>query len=211
MVVMVSKEMLMKFSCKSKDLQKGIAVVEKAISLRTPLQIMENIFLSTTEDKVTLVGNNLEVGIQYEIPVENVEETGDILIKAQTISHVISKMEEQNVEICVDSSQKVLIRSDSVDFDLHGQDINEYPVFPTVNSGNSFTISPEQLRSLIKHTFFSVSYDDAKPFLNGVLMKAINQQLTFVATDGFRMAMDECKCESIKTDFEIIVPIHAVG
>ena len=201
----------MKFSCKSKDLQKGISVVEKAISLRTPLQIMENIFLSTADNKLTLVGNNLEVGIQYEIPIENLQESGRILIKAQTISNVISKMEDQNVDVSVDLNQKVLIHSGGVDFDLHGQDINDYPVLPNIESGIKFTLSADQLSALIKHTFFSVCYDDAKPFLNGVFIKAVNQKLTFVATDGFRMAMDETICESIQNDFEVIIPNKAIG
>lgn len=201
----------MKFSCKSKDLKKGISVVEKAVSLRTPLQIMENIYFSTEQDKLVLVGNNLEVGIQYEIPVEDVVQTGDILIKAQTISHVISKMEDQQVDVCVDPSQKVLIHSDSVDFDLHGQDISDYPVFPEIEEGVRFNISASQLKSMIQHTFFAVSYDDAKPFLNGVLMKSHSSQLTFVATDGFRMAMDETKIDTLDQDFEVIVPNKAIG
>jgi DNA polymerase III sliding clamp (beta) subunit (PCNA family) len=49
----------MKFVCESGSLQKAIALVEKAISNRTPLAVMENIFLELNGSELIMRGNDL--------------------------------------------------------------------------------------------------------------------------------------------------------
>jgi len=102
----------MKFSCQSDQLQKAVNLVEKAISNRTSLPVMENIYLQLENNKLLLRGNDLEVGIEYSIAVENVIEDGSVLIRANTFSNIISKMDNDKIEITVDDQKKVVIKSE---------------------------------------------------------------------------------------------------
>ena len=62
----------MKFRVKSQDLQKSINIVEKAVSPRSSLPVLENIFIETKEGQLKLRGNDLEIGIENTIPLENI-------------------------------------------------------------------------------------------------------------------------------------------
>ena len=52
----------MRFSCQSQELQKGISIVEKAVSQRSSLPVLENIYFEITDNQLKLRGNNLEIG-----------------------------------------------------------------------------------------------------------------------------------------------------
>ena len=110
----------MKFTCNGSILQKAISMAEKAISSRSPLQIMENIFFELNNNQLKIRGNDLELSIEHTIPVENATQDGSVLIKASTISSIVSKMENQQLDISVNDNKKVVIKSDQVDFECRG-------------------------------------------------------------------------------------------
>ncbi|NQY73862.1 MAG: DNA polymerase III subunit beta [Candidatus Margulisbacteria bacterium] len=201
----------MKFTCKRDILQKSIETVGKAISTRTALPIMDNIFLELQENTLTLRGNDLEMGIETSIPVEKVDSLGRILVKSKTITNIISKLSCEMVNICVNENNQLFISSESVDFDILGTSTEEYPVFPSIESGSDISLSVGDLKSLIKYTIFSVSFDETKQFLNGILIKSEGDSLFFVATDGFRLALKKAPIPNQEVDFAAIVPFKAMN
>ena len=86
----------MKFKSNSSNLQDAITITEKAISLRSSLPILENIYLDLYNNTLKLRGNNLELGIEYSISVEALNQTGTFLVKSKTLSSIISKLRGSN-------------------------------------------------------------------------------------------------------------------
>ena len=127
----------MEFSCPGIELSKGIGIAEKAISNRS-LPIMENIRLTKRGESLELIGSDLEVSILYKMQVADSESNGDILIKASTFSSIISKLSQDNIDLNVDANNKVVIKSDQVDFDICGLETSDYPEFPNIEKGNTF-------------------------------------------------------------------------
>lgn len=200
----------MKFSVESNVLQKGISIVEKAVSSRTSLPVLENIFLELRDGELKLRGNDLEIGIENSVSIEGETVEGAILVKAKTFSNIISKLPQEKLELLVDENQKVIIKSEKVDFDIHGTNTNEYPVFPTIDGGATFTLKVAELLDLIKHTIFSVSFDETKQFLNGILVENKEGFLNFVATDGYRLALKKREF-SLSENFSVIAPFKAIN
>ena len=201
----------MKFKCKANNLQKGIGIVEKAVSTRSSLPVLENIFIEVLDNKLVLRGNDLEIGIQKTIDLET-SEVGKVLVRAKTMGSIVSKLADSNVDISVDATNKLIIRSDKhADFDLLGTNSEEYPVFPEIESGIKLQIKIEQLRNLIKHTIYSVSLDETKQFLNGILIKNEQQKLVFVSTDGYRLSVKSTDIALPDQDFSAIVPFKAMN
>ncbi|MBT5855964.1 DNA polymerase III subunit beta [bacterium] len=201
----------MKFSCSSEELSGAVGTVEKAISSRTALPVMENIYMALEGSTLTLRGNDLEVGIEYRLPVSGSDQTGKALVKGSTISSIVGKMPKQTLSLEVDESNKLTLHGDNVDFDLLGQSVSEYPEFPVIKDGTKVTLTAGQLADLIKHTIFSVSFDETKQFLNGILLKLEGDSLHFVATDGFRLALKQLKLESAQSNISVIVPFKAMN
>ena len=201
----------MKFKCSSSLLQKGVNIVEKAVSQKTNLPIMENIFMELKDHKLKMMGNDLELGIEYFIPIENIEQEGAVLLKAKTISSIVSKLDNQLLSLQVDENKKIIINADKVDFNILGTDVSEYPVFPQVEDGLSFELEVRDLKELLKYTIFAVSFDETKEFLNGILIKNEDDYLYFVSTDGYRLSLKRKKITKPATDFSAIVPFRVMN
>ncbi len=200
----------MEFSCPGSELSQGIGVAEKAISNRS-LPIMENIRLTKRGSSLELIGSDLEVSILYKMSVPDNETNGDILIKASTFSSIVSKLSSDTIDLSVDTNNKVVIKSDQVDFDICGLETSDYPEFPNIDKGNTFSLTAASLLELIKHTIFSVSFDETKQFLNGILISTDADALSFVATDGFRLALKTQRIEPLAQDISVIVPYKALN
>mgnify|MGYP001465967202 CR=1 FL=1 len=201
----------MQFTCKSDELRKSIALVEKAVSQKSSLPVLENIFLELKGTFLKLRGNNLEIGIENGFFIENSSGDGCVLIKAKTLSGIVSKLSDNNVSISVDEDQKLAIKGNQVDFDILGSNAQDYPVFPTIDEGTSFSLKVEEVRELIKHTIIAVSYDETKQFLNGIMIKNEQDKLLFVSTDGYRLALKHQTIPPMNNDISSIVPFKAVS
>jgi DNA polymerase III subunit beta len=201
----------MKIFCNSKDLQRGVAIVEKAVSQRSSLPTLENIYLSVKGNTLTLRGNDLEIGIEASLQVDSTGNDGSILVKAKTFSSILARLQNQQLDITVDENQKMIIKAGKVDFDILCTSAEEYPVFPSVEQGTTISLSVETLKRLIKYTIFSVSFDETKRFLNGILMSKDKDSLYFVATDGYRLSMKRHEVDQVENDFSVIVPYKGMN
>ena len=64
----------MKFSVNRSELTLGVNTVCKAISNRTTLPVLENLYLELDNNKIVMRGNDLELGIEYILPVNVIED-----------------------------------------------------------------------------------------------------------------------------------------
>lgn len=205
----------MKFNCDSSLLFKSVNIVEKAIAQRTTVSVLENICFELSESKLILRANDLEIGIEHIIDVavdttESVFPTS-VLIKGKTISGILSKISPQIIQITVDSNNRFKIVGKGVNYDIMGMSSDDFPVFPEIQNGEHVQLSLEDMRSLTKSTLFSVSSDETKPFLNGVFVKSDTHLLSFVATDGFRLALKQIATQTQVDNVSVIVPFKAMN
>ena len=199
----------MEFTCKSSQLKEAIGVVEKAIAAKSTLPVLENVFLELNDGQLKLRGNNLEIGIENNLAIENAQANGSVLVKAKTLSGIITKIDNEFVTLSVDEQKKLSIKSGSIDLAILGSTVEDYPVFPSIESGQQLSVSVAALRSLISHTLIAVSYDETKQFLNGILIKNEGDSLIFVATDGYRLSLKKQGIVPLAENFSCIVPHKA--
>jgi len=205
----------MKFSCDSSLLFKSINIVEKAIAQRTTISFLENICFELSDTKLILRANDLEIGIEHAIDV-TVDDTStafptSVLIKGKTISGILSKISPQIIEITVDENNRFKIVGKGVNYDIMGMSSDDFPVFPEIEQGEHVQLSVEEIRALTRATLFSVSSDETKPFLNGVFIKSDQHILSFVATDGFRLALKQISTQTQLENIAVIVPFKAMN
>ena len=200
----------MEFTCKSNEFKEMIQIVEKAVSQKSSVAVLENIYLELTEQKLIFRGNNLEMGIENILPIDNVVSSGNILVKAKTLSSIVSKIDNEHIHIRVDENNKFFIKSGAIDMEINSCSVEDYPVFPTVDAGVKFSIKSNDLIDLIKYTIISVSYDATKQFLNGILIKSEGDQLYFVATDGYRLALKKQTILPLEQSVNSIIPYKSL-
>jgi DNA polymerase-3 subunit beta len=202
----------MKFSIDRSEFTLGVNTVCKAISSRTTLPILENLYLAIQNNQIVMRGNDLELGIAYVLPIklEDHQAPSGVLLKANTLNEILSKLNSDTVDIDLNELLKCNIKSSAIDFDIHGISVDEYPQFPTIEKNIQFDIDSSILLDLIKHTIFSVSYDETKQFLNGIKIECKGNQCDFISTDGFRLSLKYEQFEKELPEFSCIVPFKTM-
>ncbi|RKQ32980.1 DNA polymerase III subunit beta [Oceanobacillus halophilus] len=204
----------MKFIIQRDQLIASVQNVMKAISPRTVIPILTGIKVEAKSHGVTLTGSDSDVSIESYIPAEenekvNVEqiEEGSIVLQAKYFPDIVRKLPEKTVEIESDSDLKVTIRSGKAEFTLNGQDAEEYPQLPKIQTDDSFELPIDLLKSLIKQTVFAVSTMETRPILTGVNINLKENVLKFIATDSHRLASREIPVTNTNIEFNnIVVP-----
>ena len=204
----------MKFTIQRDLLIDSVQDVMKAISSRTAIPILTGMKIEVRHHGITLTGSDSDISIESYIPAEengmvNVEdiEEGSIVLQAKYFPDIVRKLPEQHVEIVADENLKVTIRSGKAEFNLNGQDADEYPQLPKLQTDESFELPIDLLKSLIKQTVFAVSSMETRPILTGVNLSLMDNKLTFTATDSHRLAAREVPVSSSNVQFgSIVVP-----
>jgi len=202
----------MKFIVQRQHLISGVQDVMKAISSRTAIPILTGMKIEATPNGITLTGSDSDISIESFIPAEedgmvNVEqiEEGSVVLQARYFPDIVRKLPESTVEIESDDHFNVTIKSGKAEFNLNGQDANEYPQLPILETDSSFEIQSDLLKNMIKQTVFAVSAMETRPILTGVNIKIENDSLHFTATDSHRLASRRIPLEDINLNLSSIV------
>jgi len=116
------------------------------------------------------------------------------------------------IEIETDDKNLSSIRSGSSFFKIHGLAADEFPPLPKFKDDKKVSLPQENIRGMIRKTSFAVSTDESRYVLNGIFISLKEGKMTFVATDGRRLALvDEEVDISEKSAGEFIVPAKAVN
>lgn len=193
----------MKLRIHKQDLAKHIGIVQKAVSGRTPMPILEGILMECSNNHLKLTGSDGEISIETRVDAF-IEEEGSIVIGSRIFGDIVRKLPNAMISIETEGTN-MRITCEKSEFNILGQNTREYPNLPVVEEVNSVTINGEKLKAGIRSTEFAVSLDDIRPALTGVLMDMEKDKVSFVALDGYRMAL---KPEQVtnEAEREAIVP-----
>lgn len=193
--------------------------VLKAISPRTALPILNGIKLEATEDNLILTGSDSEISIEITIPTEvnnetvlEIESPGSVVLSARFFTDVIKKLSGDFVELDTNAQYLTHIRAGKSNFNLSGNDPNQYPLLPEVNNESSIIVSSSVLKTIINETNFAVSPSETRPVLTGVNWQFLDNEIKFTATDSHRLALRKLtdKPNSVEIS-NAIIPGKALG
>ncbi|MDY0394724.1 DNA polymerase III subunit beta [Virgibacillus halophilus] len=209
----------MKFTIEQSLLISSVQDVMKAISSRTAIPILTGMKIEAREHGILLTGSDSDISIESYIPAESdgnvyVEdiEPGSIVLHARYFPDIVRKLPENKVAFEADDNMKVTIRSGRAEFNLNGQDAEEYPQLPIVQTDQSFDMPIALLKTMIKQTSFAVSTMETRPILTGVNVTLENNNLNFTATDSHRLASKDLPVEATGMQFSnIVIPGKSIN
>jgi len=184
-------------------LSNHINIVQKGVSARTTLQILDGILLEAYDGKLKMVSTDLEIGIETYLDC-NVIEEGSIVINSRIFGDIIRKLPNSIVTIEV-KDNNVNIKCESSEFNILGNNPHEYPQLPKIIDENSFRIPRDLFKNAIKQTVFATAKDETRPILTGVLLEITDNKCSFVALDGYRLALRSMFI-NVNNDIKVIIP-----
>lgn len=176
----------------------AVSKLQKVVSLKTSMPVLEGILISAENGLLTLSAYNLEMGMKKEMYAK-CDEEGDIVINARLLSEILRKLNGIQVDIEVDERLMCFIKCGESTFDIMGMAASDFPEMPSVADGTKIKIEGSVFCDMVKGTGFAVSQiEGTRPILTGINISVKDEILQFVAIDGYRLAIRRQKVSEIE-------------
>lgn len=193
----------MKFKVRQKDLVKHINIAQRGISSRTTLQILDGILIQTLNNKLKLTATDLEISIETFVDAD-IQIEGSIVANSRIFGDIIRKLPDSIIEVEVKDAN-INIKCENSEFNILGNYAVDYPDLPIILQKDSFNMPMDLFKDAIRQTVFATSQDETRPTLSGVLLDISNNNISFVALDGYRLSLRKAHTNS-DLDLKLIIP-----
>ncbi|MEK7569067.1 MAG: DNA polymerase III subunit beta [Patescibacteria group bacterium] len=199
----------MNFICNRETLQKCIMGADRVTGKNLSLPILNSVLLITNNKSLTIRATNLEVGVEFQIPVE-VKTEGIIAIPGSLFSNILMSIpDEENITItALNGVCKIITKTKNIT--VKGFLPDDFPTIPIISEGESFTIQSQNFIQSVKSVLMSAAVSDIKPEISSVYIYQNNKSLVFVATDSFRLAEKKINYSGSQISQGVIIPIKNI-
>jgi len=193
------------------NLYKALQKVINVIPSKTTIDILYNILLSTENDKMKIIATDLEI-TQISWCDCDVKKSGAVVIPGKLLADILREMSNTELDLRIDNDLKIILSSPFGEYKISGQDVNDFPSTPSLETQDTVKIKKENFRRMIEKTLFACSSDNLRPALTGVYCQIFNDHIRMVATDGHRLVKivnREFHSKNVQRD--IIIPTRALN
>jgi DNA polymerase-3 subunit beta len=196
----------MQFIVSSTLLLKHLQSISGVLSTNNTLPILDNFLFSIEGKQLTVLASDLETTISSRFEIE-AKEDGAVAIPAKFLMDALKTFSEQPLTFSVDMSNfGIEISSDNGKFKLSGQNKDEFPNTPVLESPSSMTLSSDVLSRAITKTIFATGNDDLRPVMSGVFFQLESDSVTFAATDAHKLVRYRSTSSQASSTTSFIVP-----
>lgn len=191
-------------NCRRDALNNALSSAARAVSAHATVDVLKGVLLEAKDSKLTITGNDMELGIVAVIDAE-IKTEGSAVFDAKMICEMVRRVSGETVSIEVNERYLATISSlDSV-FDINALSSENYPILPEVGGLRSLTLTQPALKRQLGQTLFSVSESESKLVHTGALFDVEPGFLTVVALDGHRLALRREPVSSDET-YSFVIP-----
>ncbi|MHB1652523.1 MAG: DNA polymerase III subunit beta [Desulfitobacteriaceae bacterium] len=176
----------MKVHCNKEALLIGVNTVQKAISSKNTLPVLQSILLHAEGQQLIFKATDMEIGIRCEVPAE-IETEGIVVLPAKLFTEIVRKLPDTIISLELKDGS-INIKYYNSEIFLKGYDPEEFPLLPDLLDPLSFTISTNIFKKMIHETVFACSNEENRPVFTGLLLEIDGQTIRMIATDTHRLA-----------------------
>ena len=194
----------MKFTVNKSDITEAVSNIQRAVSTKTSIPVLEGILPCATETGLELCAYDLELGITTVIPAFVIE-PGKAVLSAKLFSDIVRRTPAETVTVSVDEKNMATLESGYSRFSIIGIPAEEFPELPKLSDSTQISLPGALLKSMIRQTLFAIAESDAKPIHQGSLFSLENGILDVVSVDGYRLAVRREPVD-FSEDLSFVVP-----
>ena len=202
---------------------KGLSKVLGVVERKTTMPMLSNTLLDATDDgKISLTGTNLDVGAigSYEA---NVKKPGRVVLDAKRLHDIVRELEGSEVSLVRSERRSgdeegtnywVEVTAGKAKFRIAGLAPDEFPPLPDFAKAKPIKIEASTLCEMIDKTQFSISTDETRYNMSGVLFEALkdDKKLRMVSTDTHRLSLVDREVSTLPNlDTGVILPRKGVA
>lgn len=198
----------MKFLIKQEKLHSALSSLVRITTVKTTLPILSSVLIQVVENTIIFTATNLEQAITVKHSGK-VEKEGKTTVPARVLSELVSTLPKNETITLLLEENKLLITTPTAKATINTTNTEEFPEIPTIEQTNPIKIPAETLKKTLSQTLFSVSKDEARQILNGVLFNFTEEKLYLVSTDSYRLSEKETIKHKEEENF--VIPIEALS
>lgn len=204
----------MKLVVLQEDFAPALSTALRFVNTRAQLPVLSNIHLSASKTKLRINATNLENSVSIPIGAK-VDEEGEITVPARVLTDIVAGLAKGQVTLEA-KNEKLTISTSNSKSDISSMLAVDFPKVPMAPGKESVKLNAQDLLASLNHVLYSSSSDEARPVLTGVYFVFNKDNLTLVATDGFRLSKRKISLEngvpgSMIIPKEILAEISKIG
>ena len=181
----------MKIRFNRHELAAAIAPLMSCVSTKVTVPAAEGRLIEAKfPDECILTTFDLEKGMRVKTHAQVIEE-GTYIINAVKLNQTLRVMPADEIELDVDSRNVASIVCGKSSHKMNALVGSDFPAIPTLDSNDAFTVKQNDLKEMFSQTMYAMGVNDQRNILNGTFVRMVNDQLTMVSCDNFKLA----KCD----------------
>lgn len=198
----------MRFLIKQEKLHSALSTIVRICATRTTLPILSSVLIEAKENQLVFTATNLEQAITVS-HTGKTEQEGRASCPARVLTELISTLPKTETITVSLEENKLQISSKTTNATINTTNIDEFPELPQIKGSDSFILPAQTLKKALAKTLFSVSKDDSRQILTGVLFNFTQEKLLLVSTDSYRLSEIEVQKNQERDNF--VVPTEALS
>lgn len=191
----------------------ALSLAQTVADKRSTMPMLSNVLLrANDEGNLVCSSTDLIISLTETIPAE-VKKPGGLTVGVRHLHGVVKTLPSGDLRFVGLDNHWAQINSRKSEFKLMGMPMTDFPELPDPTrkgkgkkAADFVTIAGHVLADLIGKTEFSVSTDEARVNLNGVLFECDGTTATMVSTDGHRLTKYSRPLEGLTLEKGIIIP-----
>jgi DNA polymerase-3 subunit beta len=199
-----------KFEIQQEDLQKALDVIANVVPAKTTLPILTCVLMEASGGRLRLSATNLDISITTSTEKVEIKDEGKVAIPATKFVPFVRSLRSGKVTIS-QTGEQIRLDSGKAKLTENTMDVKDYPVLKELEEKNGLDIEAALLIDMVNETSYSVSRDETRPALMGILWEIRSDSLTLVATDAHRLARSRRSMQwTVSGDKDMIVDTAAL-
>lgn len=197
----------MELVARKADLVRELQFFQQIVERKNTIPILANVLIEGSGNEMTLLATDLEVALRSRCEAA-VNKPGSLTLPAKKLYEVVRALPDGDVNIETDKGgNSVKVSGGQFSSKMPTLPREDFPSLPEAGGGVKATIDGKSLAQMVNKTQFAITGEDTRFYLNGAQFVLRADDMTFVATDGHRLALVTVKHDGAKgDDIKAILP-----
>lgn len=180
----------MKFVVSSTALSSHLQAISRVINSKNALPILDCFLFELEDGKLSVTVSDSETTMVTSLDVNESDANGSFAVGAKTILDALKEIPEQPLSFEVNvETYEISVQYQNGKYSLVGQNADEYPQSPSLgDNAVRLEMNADLVLTGINRALFATADDELRPVMNGIYFDITTEDITFVASDGHKLA-----------------------
>jgi DNA polymerase-3 subunit beta len=193
------------------ELIRQLAIVSRAASTRTTVQVLAGILVRAESGSLQLSATDMEISLRSSLEAD-VGEEGAVVVPGRLLVDIARSLPGDDASIEHRAGEGIVeIVSGTATYRVHTYNAEDFPRLPDPTGTEMVSIDADALLETSAKVGRAASRDESRPVLTGILARFEGENLVMAATDSYRLAVKETSLSQPGPELDAIVPARALA